>query len=84
MGATTLSTKGQIVIPHAIRARRGWKPGTRFEVEDRDGVLILRPVLDVAVATSLDELIGCAGYTGPARTLEEMDAAVARRAGAGA
>ena len=34
MEKTKLSNKGQVVIPKAIRARRGWKPGLEFVVED--------------------------------------------------
>src|SRR6266566_7381011 len=32
--ATTLSTKGQVILPKAIRERRHWGPGTRLLVED--------------------------------------------------
>ncbi len=30
--------------------------------------------------TTLDDLVGCAGYKGPTRSLEEMEAAIARGA----
>jgi len=39
-----------------------------------DGVL-LRP-LKPAARTTLDEVIGCAAYTGKAHSVEEMDAAI--------
>jgi AbrB family looped-hinge helix DNA binding protein len=42
---TTLSAKGQIVIPQAVRARHKLKPGTDFTVITRcNGEIILRPV----------------------------------------
>jgi AbrB family looped-hinge helix DNA binding protein len=43
---TTLSTKGQVVIPEEIRSRLGLKPGTQFVViADRDAVIfkVLEP-----------------------------------------
>ncbi len=32
VGATRLTTKGQVVIPKAVRDRMGWKPGAALEV----------------------------------------------------
>ena len=38
---TTVSTKGQVILPKAIRQRKHWEPGTRLVVEDTpDGVLL--------------------------------------------
>src|SRR5271156_6295381 len=38
---TTVSTKGQIILPKAIRQRRNWAAGTRLVVEDTpDGVVL--------------------------------------------
>ena len=38
---TKVSSKGQVVIPKAVRDRHGWDAGTELTVEDRpDGVLI--------------------------------------------
>ena len=31
---TTVSIKGQIILPKAIRQRRNWAPGTRLVVEE--------------------------------------------------
>ena len=31
---TTLSTKGQVILPAAIRRRHNWRPGTRLTVEE--------------------------------------------------
>lgn len=79
MARTAISTKGQLIIPKRIRDRRGWTPGTPIEVEERDAVVVLRPVADLP-ETTLDDLLGCAGYSGPARTMKEMEAAIARGA----
>jgi AbrB family looped-hinge helix DNA binding protein len=37
---TKVSTKGQVILPKAIRDRRGWTAGAELLVEDRpEGVL---------------------------------------------
>lgn len=75
METTKLSSKGQVIIPKDVRDGKGWKPGDELIVEDRpDGVLLKRK--SPFKATTLDEVIGIACYTGPPRTIEEMNAAV--------
>ncbi|MFV0643715.1 MAG: AbrB/MazE/SpoVT family DNA-binding domain-containing protein, partial [Sphingomonadaceae bacterium] len=40
---TTVSTKGQVILPKAIRTHRKWDAGTRLVVEETpDGVLLKR------------------------------------------
>jgi AbrB family looped-hinge helix DNA binding protein len=41
---TTLSTKGQIILPAEIRKRGRHYAGEKFEVEEKNGKLILSPV----------------------------------------
>jgi len=76
---TRLSTKGQLIIPKEIRERHGWGAGIELEIEDRGDALLLRRVTDVP-ETTLEELLGCTGYQGPAHSLEEMEAGVAKGA----
>ena len=76
---TRLSTKGQLIIPKEIRERHGWTPGMELMVEDRGDSVVLRRAEHLP-ETTLDDLVGCAGYEGPARSLEEMEAAIARGA----
>jgi AbrB family looped-hinge helix DNA binding protein len=76
---TRLSTKGQLIIPKGIRTRHGWAPGTELIVEDHGDSVVLRRA-ETLPETTLEDLIGCAGYQGPTRSLEEMDAAIARGA----
>ena len=53
---TTLSTKGQVVIPEEIRSRLGLKPGTQFVViADRDAVIF--KVLEPPSMTEFKELL---------------------------
>lgn len=76
---TRLSTKGQLIIPKAIRDRHGWSAGVELAIEDCDDGLIIRsfrPGAEVA----FEDLVGCTGYRGPRRSLEEMEAAIERGA----
>ncbi len=72
---TTISTKGQVILPKAIRDRRRWKPGTKLTVEDTpDGVLLrASPIFP---PTRIEDVSGSLRYDGPTISLEEMDAAV--------
>ena len=76
MPKTTLSTKGQVVIPKGIRQRQGWVSGTAIELEELEDGVVLRRKRRFP-HTSIDDLLGCLPYDGPAKTLEEMDQAIA-------
>ena len=39
---STISTKGQVTVPAAIRSELGLAPGTRVEFELREGGVLLR------------------------------------------
>ncbi len=41
---TSITIKGQVVIPAKIRQRLGLKKGTRIFVEERNGEIVLRPL----------------------------------------
>ena len=71
----TVSTKGQVVLPSAIRKRLGWEAGTRLVVEDTPGGVVLKPAPAFA-ATRPEDVFGCLAASGPPRSLEEMDAGV--------
>jgi AbrB family looped-hinge helix DNA binding protein len=82
METTKLSSKGQIVLPKAVRDQHGWAPGTEFVVESTpDGVRLRAKAL--FPPTELTEVFGSVAHTGPAKSIEAMDAgiraAVARR-----
>ncbi len=76
---TTLSTKGQVILPKSIRQRRRWDAGTRLMVEDTSDGVVLRaaPIFKV---TRPDEVFGSLKVAGPPKTLEEMDAGIAAEA----
>lgn len=76
METTKLSSKGQVILPKSIRAAHQWEPGVEFVVEDTAEGVLLRP-LKPFEPTRIEDVIGCTGYPGPARTFEEMNAAIA-------
>jgi len=70
-----MSTKGQVILPKAIRQRRNWGPGTRLIVEETpEGVLLKTAPL--FAPTRPEDVAGMLTYHGPPKTLEEMDAAI--------
>jgi AbrB family looped-hinge helix DNA binding protein len=76
MEITRLSTKGQIILPKNVRDSHAWGSGTEFIVEEtRDGIL-LRPARRFP-RTTLDQVAGCLPVHGKAKTLSQMDAAIA-------
>jgi AbrB family looped-hinge helix DNA binding protein len=75
MLTTTVSTKGQVILPKAIRERRNWQPGTRLVVEDTPDGVLLKPV-PVFAPTRPEDVAGMLAYRGQPKTLEEMDAAI--------
>ncbi len=75
METTRLSSKGQIILPKAVRDAHHWEPGTDFSIEDTGDGVLLRP-LKTAQPTRLDDVVGCLRVKGPARTIKAMDAAI--------
>ncbi len=41
---TRMSSKGQVVIPEAVREQLGLKPGDQFVVLGEDGVVVLKTI----------------------------------------
>ena len=72
---TTVSSKGQVMLPKAVRQRRNWHAGRRLIVEDTPDGVLLRAA-PVFAPTRLVDVAGILAYRGPPKTLEEMDAAV--------
>lgn len=75
---TTVSTKGQVILPKAIREQRRWSAGTRLTVEDTPEGVLLKPS-PIFPETSVDEVFGSM-RAGRALSVEEMNEAVAREA----
>ncbi|MBV9863466.1 MAG: AbrB/MazE/SpoVT family DNA-binding domain-containing protein [Alphaproteobacteria bacterium] len=72
---TTVSTKGQVILPKTVRERRKWTAGTRLIVEETPDGVLLRAAPAFA-PTRHAEVAGMLAYTGPAKTIEEMKAGI--------
>jgi AbrB family looped-hinge helix DNA binding protein len=77
MEITRLSTKGQIVLPLAVRASRAWKPGTEFIVEETSEGVLLRP-MGAFPPASLDRVAGCLRYKRKPKALKQMGDSIGR------
>ena len=79
---TTLSAKGQVVIPKDIRDALGLKPGQSLAVIQAAGGVLLRPV-STKSGRSFEEITArireiAPPWKGPPVSIQEMDAAVDR------
>ena len=72
---TTVSTKGQVILPSSIRQRREWGAGTRLIVEETAEGVLLRPAPAFA-ETQPQDVFGVLPVAGKPKTLEEMTASV--------
>lgn len=72
---TTVSTKGQIILPKAIRQRRDWDAGTRLIVEETPEGVLLKQVPTFA-PTRPEAVFGMLPFAGEPKSLEDMEAGV--------
>lgn len=76
---TVVSTKGQVILPKAIRDLRRWPAGTRLTVEDTpDGVLL--KAVSVFPETDLDMVFGSMRHDGQALSVEDMNNVIDKEA----
>jgi AbrB family looped-hinge helix DNA binding protein len=73
---TTLSTKGQVILPKAIREQRQWKAGTRLTVEDTDEGVLLKAA-PIFPPTRPEDVFGLLRYKGAPKSIEQMNAGIA-------
>jgi AbrB family looped-hinge helix DNA binding protein len=71
MSAVLVSTKGQIVLPAAVRKALGLKPGMRVEirVEGKGARITLAPARNTA---KLSEIQAILKYSGPRVPIDDM------------
>ncbi|MBV8775319.1 MAG: AbrB/MazE/SpoVT family DNA-binding domain-containing protein [Deltaproteobacteria bacterium] len=75
MERTRLSSKGQVIVPKAIREAHRWRPGTEFMVEDTAVGILLRPAKPFQ-PTRIEDVAGSLRYAGKPKTLAQMDRAI--------
>ncbi len=80
METTRLSSKGQVIIPKAVRQAHRWEVGQEFTVVDIGDGVLLRAQRPFA-PTQLHDVVRCLVYEGPAKSLDELEQAVAQGVG---
>lgn len=71
MEKTRLSSTGHIIIPQPIRTAHHWRAGLELAVIDTAQGILLKPIKPYK-STPVQNIIGCTGYTGPKKSLKEM------------
>jgi AbrB family looped-hinge helix DNA binding protein len=71
---TTLSTKGQIVVPKAMRDQKRWQAGTRLVLKDTPEGILITPEQAEKIYT-VEDIIGILRNDGPRVTIEQMNEA---------
>ena len=77
---TTISTKGQVILPKAIRDQLQWGAGTRLTVEHTADGVLLKPLATAFASTRPEDVFGCLSYTGGPKSIEDMEAGIALEA----
>lgn len=77
MGTTRLSSKGQVIIPQAIREANRWSTGIESDVKDTDDGILLT-TRSPFKKTKLENVAGCIEYRGCKKTLKDMQEGIAK------
>jgi AbrB family looped-hinge helix DNA binding protein len=77
---TTVSIKGQVILPKAIRDQLHWGAGTRLVVEQTADGVLLKPMTTAFVPTRPENVFGRLSYRGKPKSVEQMDAGIAAEA----
>ena len=76
---TTVSTKGQVILPKSIRDQLHWAAGTKLIVEETAEGVLLKP-MPLFAPTDMDVVFGSLRPSGPALSVEDMNAVIALEA----
>jgi AbrB family looped-hinge helix DNA binding protein len=76
---TTISTKGQVILPKAVREQRNWRPGMILTVEPTAEGVLLKAAPSIP-RTKPEDVFGMLARSGPALSLDDMDAAITAEA----
>ena len=72
---TTLSTKGQVILPKPVRRALRWAAGTRLVVESTTDGVLLKPEPSFPETRS-EDVFGSLACDGKPKTVREMNAGV--------
>jgi len=76
-----ISSKGQLVLPKAVRDAYRLGPGSEVEIESVGDTIVLRPVAKQnRKRYTIDEVAGSLKYDGPPVTLEDMERGIEEEA----
>ena len=75
---TTVSTKGQVILPKAMVDELHGDAGSRLVVENTSDGVLLRPVTAMFAPTRPEDVFGCLPYAGKPKSVEEMKAGIAQ------
>ena len=71
--AVTIDAAGRVVIPQALRRRLGLRGGTKLDIEEIDGAIVLRPASKVRIEIAEDGMPILRAPEGtPAMTTEDV------------
>ena len=76
----TISTKGQVILPKAIRDQLRWDAETRLAVEHTAEGVLLKPLTTAFARTRPEDVFGCLAFKGKPRSIEDMEAGIATEA----
>lgn len=73
MSTSSITSKGQVTIPNALRSKFHLHPGDKVLFEEKDGVITLTPMNN-----NIEALAGClaSDTNGKQGTLEDMEQAI--------
>jgi len=77
---TTVSTKGQVILPKIIRDQLSWDAGTRLVVEHTADGVLLKQLTNFFAPTQPDTVFGCLAVPGKVKTVEQMNAGISAEA----
>ncbi|MBW4534829.1 MAG: AbrB/MazE/SpoVT family DNA-binding domain-containing protein [Pleurocapsa minor HA4230-MV1] len=75
MKTTKMSSKGQVIIPKALREIHHWEEGQELIAIDMGDGILLKPKKPFP-ETTLDEVAGCLKYQGTPKSLEDIEDAI--------
>jgi AbrB family looped-hinge helix DNA binding protein len=76
-----ISSKGQLVLPKAVRDAHRLGPGSVVDIESTGDSIVLRPITrKVRKRYTIDEVAGFLKYKGPPVTPEDMERGIVEEA----